>query len=211
MTRKKLEMKKIDNAAARQVTFSKRKRGLFKKAEELSTLCDADIALMVFSNTGKLYHYSNSNSNVEQLIKRHSLYSEKLDKLNQPSLDLQVESSSCAKQIAEKKHELSQIMGEELQELDLQQLKQLEKLISSALRRVTYAKGEKFLNEINFLKWKRARLKEENKKLKQMARTSRVQTALESSAPDHCSSSADPPQDHDSSDTSLKLGLPFPN
>jgi len=60
MTRKKIQIKKIDNTAARQVTFSKRRRGLFKKAYELSTLCDAEIALMVFSATGKLFEYSNS-------------------------------------------------------------------------------------------------------------------------------------------------------
>ncbi|KAF9663355.1 hypothetical protein SADUNF_Sadunf17G0041200 [Salix dunnii] len=46
MTRKKIQIKKIDNTTARQVTFSKRRRGLFKKAYELSILCDAEIALM---------------------------------------------------------------------------------------------------------------------------------------------------------------------
>jgi len=60
MTRKKIQIKKIDNTAARQVTFSKRRRGLFKKAYELSTLCDAEIALTVFSATGKLFEYSNT-------------------------------------------------------------------------------------------------------------------------------------------------------
>ena len=47
MTRRKIQIKKIDNATARQVTFSKRRRGLFKKAFELSTLCDAEIGLKV--------------------------------------------------------------------------------------------------------------------------------------------------------------------
>ena len=60
MTRKKIEIKKIDNLSARQVTFSKRRRGLFKKARELSTLCDAEIALVVFSATGKLFDYASS-------------------------------------------------------------------------------------------------------------------------------------------------------
>ncbi|KAF2292955.1 hypothetical protein GH714_034261 [Hevea brasiliensis] len=55
MAREKIQIKKIDNATARQVTFSKRRRGLFKKAEELSVLCDADVALIVFSSTGKLF------------------------------------------------------------------------------------------------------------------------------------------------------------
>ncbi|KAA8546345.1 hypothetical protein F0562_002916 [Nyssa sinensis] len=61
MVRKKIQIKKIDNAAARQVTFSKRRRGLFKKAHELSTLCDVEIALIVFSATGKLSEYSSSS------------------------------------------------------------------------------------------------------------------------------------------------------
>jgi hypothetical protein len=60
MTRKKIQIKKIDNTTARQVTFSKRRRGLFKKALELSTLCDAEIALIVFSSTGKLFDYASS-------------------------------------------------------------------------------------------------------------------------------------------------------
>ena len=60
MTRKKIQIKKIDNTTARLVTFSKRRKGLFKKAFELSTLCDADIALIVFSATGKLFEYASS-------------------------------------------------------------------------------------------------------------------------------------------------------
>jgi hypothetical protein len=60
MTRKKIQIKKIENTTERQVTFSKRRRGLFKKALELSTLCGAEIALIVFSATGKLFHYASS-------------------------------------------------------------------------------------------------------------------------------------------------------
>lgn len=60
MAREKIKIKKIDNITARQVTFSKRRRGLLKKAEELSVLCDADVALIIFSSTGKLFEYSSS-------------------------------------------------------------------------------------------------------------------------------------------------------
>uniref|UniRef100_A0A803NCD0 Uncharacterized protein n=1 Tax=Chenopodium quinoa TaxID=63459 RepID=A0A803NCD0_CHEQI len=60
MAREKIQIKKIDNTTARQVTFSKRRRGLFKKAEELSILCDADVALILFSATGKLFEYSST-------------------------------------------------------------------------------------------------------------------------------------------------------
>jgi len=43
-----------------QVTFCKRRNGLLKKAYELSVLCDAEVALIVFSSRGRLYEYSNN-------------------------------------------------------------------------------------------------------------------------------------------------------
>ena len=48
--------------SSRQVRFSKRRAGLFKKAFELSLLCDADVALLVFSPAGKLYEYASARS-----------------------------------------------------------------------------------------------------------------------------------------------------
>lgn len=59
MGRGKIEIKKIENLNNRQVTFSKRRNGLLKKAKELSVLCDAEVAVIVFSSTGKLYEFSN--------------------------------------------------------------------------------------------------------------------------------------------------------
>ncbi|XP_042988676.1 agamous-like MADS-box protein AGL14 [Carya illinoinensis] len=64
MTRKKIQMKRIDNTTARQVTFSKRKC-IFKKALELSTLCEAEIALIVFRATGKLFDYASPSRKQE--------------------------------------------------------------------------------------------------------------------------------------------------
>lgn len=58
MGRGKIEIKKIENANSRQVTFSKRRTGLLKKAFELGVLCDAQVAVIIFSNTGKLFEFS---------------------------------------------------------------------------------------------------------------------------------------------------------
>ncbi|KAH9721635.1 Agamous-like MADS-box protein AGL19 [Citrus sinensis] len=58
MVRGKTQMKRIENATSRQVTFSKRRNGLLKKAFELSVLCDAEVALIIFSPRGKLYEFS---------------------------------------------------------------------------------------------------------------------------------------------------------
>lgn len=59
MGRGKVEVKRIEKKISRQVTFSKRKSGLLKKAYELSVLCDAEVALIILSNSGKLYEFSN--------------------------------------------------------------------------------------------------------------------------------------------------------
>ncbi|CAN0875707.1 Agamous-like MADS-box protein AGL29 [Linum grandiflorum] len=55
MGRRKIEMKMVKDKSSRQVTFSKRRTGLFKKAHELATLCAVHIAITVFSPGGKPY------------------------------------------------------------------------------------------------------------------------------------------------------------
>lgn len=57
MGRGKVELKRIENKINRQVTFSKRRKGLLKKAKELAVLCDVEVALIVFSSRGKLFAY----------------------------------------------------------------------------------------------------------------------------------------------------------
>ncbi|KAH8963372.1 hypothetical protein BDL97_04G005900 [Sphagnum fallax] len=68
MGRVKLEIKKIENTTNRQVTYSKRRNGLMKKAYELSVLCDIDVALIMFSPSGKLTQYCNCS--IEDVIAR---------------------------------------------------------------------------------------------------------------------------------------------
>ncbi|PHT84170.1 hypothetical protein T459_12613 [Capsicum annuum] len=58
MGRAKIEIKRIENKANRGVTYSKRRKGLIKKAYELSVLCDTDISLLMFSPTGRLTSFS---------------------------------------------------------------------------------------------------------------------------------------------------------
>ncbi|KAK1296686.1 MADS-box transcription factor 6 [Acorus calamus] len=62
MGRGRVELKMIENKINRQVTFSKRRNGLLKKAYELSVLCDAEIALIVFSSRGKLYEFGSAGN-----------------------------------------------------------------------------------------------------------------------------------------------------
>jgi hypothetical protein len=60
MGRGKIVIKRIANSTRRQVTFSKRRNGLLKKARELSILCDAEVGVIVFSGTGRLYDFASS-------------------------------------------------------------------------------------------------------------------------------------------------------
>uniref|UniRef100_A0A7N2N6M7 MADS-box domain-containing protein n=1 Tax=Quercus lobata TaxID=97700 RepID=A0A7N2N6M7_QUELO len=60
MGRGKIVIRRIDNSTSRQVTFSKRRNGLLKKAKELAILCDAEVGVMIFSSTGKLYEFSST-------------------------------------------------------------------------------------------------------------------------------------------------------
>ncbi|GLT72806.1 hypothetical protein SLA2020_447090 [Shorea laevis] len=69
MVRKKLLLKKIDNPSSRQITYSKRRDGIVKKATELSVLCGTDVGLLMFSPTGRLTCFA-SNGRIEDIFLR---------------------------------------------------------------------------------------------------------------------------------------------
>ncbi|TXG60090.1 hypothetical protein EZV62_014663 [Acer yangbiense] len=212
MAREKIQIKKIDNVTARQVTFSKRRRGLFKKAEELSVLCDADVALIIFSSTGKLFEYSSSS--MKEILERHRLHSKNLEKLDQPSLELQlVENSNytrLSKEIAEKSHQLRQLRGEELQGLNIEELQRLEKSLEVGLNRVIEKKGQKIMKEISHLQSKVADISNGQRQVGGGESENVVYEEGQSSeSVTNLCNSTGPPHDYESSDTSLKLGLPY--
>lgn len=57
MGRGKIEIKRIENTSNRQVTYSKRKNGIIKKAKEITVLCDANVSLVIYGSSGKMYEY----------------------------------------------------------------------------------------------------------------------------------------------------------
>ncbi|KAJ6948717.1 hypothetical protein NC651_002896 [Populus alba x Populus x berolinensis] len=72
MGRGKIVIRRIDNSTSRQVTFSERRSGLLKKAKELSVLCDAEVGVIVFSSTSKLYDHSSTRSDLS--LSSRSIY-----------------------------------------------------------------------------------------------------------------------------------------
>ena len=57
-----------------QVTFTKRKFGLMKKAYELSVLCDCEIALIIFTSNNKLYQYASSD--MDKVLLKYTEYND---------------------------------------------------------------------------------------------------------------------------------------
>ncbi|KAL1222504.1 MADS-box protein AGL24 [Cardamine amara subsp. amara] len=218
MAREKIRIKKIDNITARQVTFSKRRRGIFKKADELSVLCDADVALIIFSSTGKLFEFSSSR--MREILGRYNLHASNINKMmDPPSLHLQLENcnlSRLSKEVEDKTKQLRKLRGEDLEGMNLEELHRLEKLLESGLRRVSERKGECVMSQISSLEKRESELVDENRRLKEKletlerAKTMAIKEVVETESATTNVSSYDSgtPLEDDLSDTSLKLGLP---
>ncbi|KAK9145072.1 hypothetical protein Sjap_004975 [Stephania japonica] len=112
MVRGKTQVKRIENTASRQVTFSKRRNGLMKKAYELSVLCDVNVGLIVFSPKGKLYDFASS---------RHQL---------------QHEAAKIAKRIEVLEASQRKLIGEGLSSCSIDELHELEKHLEKSLTKV---------------------------------------------------------------------------
>lgn len=82
--RKKIEMKKITNTTTRNVTFTKRRSGLFKKGSEISTICGADVAIISFSPANKVFSFGHPS--VESVVNRYLGRNDLLENANDPSL-----------------------------------------------------------------------------------------------------------------------------
>lgn len=72
--RQRIEIAKIKNESNLQVTFSKRRAGLFKKASELCTLCGAETAIIIFSPGRKIYSFGHPciESIIDRFLSRNS-------------------------------------------------------------------------------------------------------------------------------------------
>ncbi|XP_039886514.1 myocyte-specific enhancer factor 2D isoform X7 [Simochromis diagramma] len=74
MGRKKIQIQRITDERNKQVTFTKRKFGLMKKAYELSVLCDCEIALIIFNHSNKLFQYASTD--MDKVLLKYTEYNE---------------------------------------------------------------------------------------------------------------------------------------
>ncbi|KAL6324478.1 hypothetical protein AAG906_013290 [Vitis piasezkii] len=158
MGRGRVQLKRIENKISRQVTFSKRRSGLLKKAHEISVLCDAEVALIVFSTKGKLFEYS-TDSSMERILERYERYS--LSETGNWSMDY----PKLTARIEVLQRNLRHFVGEDLDPLSLRELQNLEQQLDTALKRIRTRKNQLMHESISELQKKEKSLVEQNNAL----------------------------------------------
>ncbi|RWR92674.1 MADS-box transcription factor 3-like protein [Cinnamomum micranthum f. kanehirae] len=164
MGRGKIEIKRIENTTNRQVTFCKRRNGLLKKAYELSILCDAEIALIVFSSRGRLYEYSNNNikATIERYKKACTNSSNTNVSTEANAQYYQQEAAKLRQQIQILQNSIRHLMGDALSSLSIKELKQLENRLERGLTRIRSKKHELLFAEIEYMQKREVELQNNN-------------------------------------------------
>ncbi|KAL3369753.1 hypothetical protein AABB24_007005 [Solanum stoloniferum] len=168
MGRGKVELKRIENKINRQVTFAKRRNGLLKKAYELSILCEAEVALIIFSNRGKLYEFCSTSSMSDTLERYHRCSSGDLE-TGQSSMDSQNNYQEYMKlkaRVEVLQQSQRHILGEDLSQLNTKDLEQLERQLDSSLRQIRSRRTQNMLDQLSDLQQKEQSLLEINRSLK---------------------------------------------
>ncbi|XP_022948666.1 agamous-like MADS-box protein AGL15 isoform X5 [Cucurbita moschata] len=167
MGRGKIEIKRIENANSRQVTFSKRRAGLLKKAQELAILCDAEVAVIIFSNTGKLFEFSSSG--MKHTLSRYNRCIE--------SSETPIDGHKAEKQEHEEVDNLRdeittlqmkqlQLLGKDLTGLGFKELQNLEQQLNEGLLLVKEKKEQLLMEQLEQSRVQEQRAMLENETLR---------------------------------------------
>lgn len=130
--RQKIPFQKIPKKSNLQVTFSKRRSGLFKKASELCTLCGVEIAMIVFSPANKAFSFGHPE--VESIIDRFAKKSSK-------NVDLSTSSSITANSSVNRN---SNICNLNMQLTQILNIVEMEKKKGEELDRTRKVRGREF-------------------------------------------------------------------
>ncbi|KAL5565456.1 hypothetical protein UlMin_028620 [Ulmus minor] len=169
MVRGKTQMRRIENPTSRQVTFSKRRSGLLKKAFELSVLCDAEVALLIFSTRGKLYDFASGS--MQSTIERYRMHTKDSPNSNNTvEQNMQVrllknEAAAMMKKIEAIEVAKRKLLGEGLGSCSIDDLQQVEQQLERSVNKVRARKTEVFKQQIEHFKEKEKSLVAENAKL----------------------------------------------
>ncbi|KAF8079642.1 hypothetical protein N665_1012s0016 [Sinapis alba] len=163
MGRGKIVIQRIDDSTSRQVTFSKRRKGLIKKAKELAILCDAEVGLIIFSNTNKLYDFASSS--IKSTIERFSKTKMEQQQLLNPASEVkfwQREATTLRQELHSLQETHRQLTGQQLNGLSVKELHNIESQLEMSLRGIRMTKEQILTNEIKELTRKRNLVHHEN-------------------------------------------------
>ncbi|KAK3163373.1 hypothetical protein QOZ80_1AG0002800 [Eleusine coracana subsp. coracana] len=162
--RGKIEIKRIENSTNRQVTFCKRRNGLLKKAYELSVLCDAEVALIVFSSRGRLYEYANHSvkATIERYKKANSDTSNTGTVAEVNAQHYQQESAKLRQTISSLQNSNRTIVGDAVHTMSLRDLKQLEGRLEKGITKIRARKNELLYAEVDYMQKREMELHGDN-------------------------------------------------
>ncbi|XP_073037184.1 agamous-like MADS-box protein MADS4 isoform X3 [Primulina eburnea] len=159
MGRGRVELKRIENKINRQVTFAKRRNGLLKKAYELSVLCDAEVALIIFSNRGKLYEFCSSSSSILKTLERYQKCNYGAPETNVSTREALELSSQHEYMKLKARYEALQrsqrnLLGEDLGPLSSKELESLERQLDMSLKQIRSTRTQAMLDTLTDLQRK---------------------------------------------------------
>ncbi|XP_021730975.1 MADS-box protein CMB1-like [Chenopodium quinoa] len=167
MGRGRVELKRIENKINRQVTFAKRRNGLLKKAYELSILCDAEVALIIFSNRGKLFEFCSSSSMLKTIEKYQRCSYGALEEnglLNDSEATYQ-EYLKLKSRVEFLQQSQRNLLGEDLAPLAIKELEQLEHQLELSLKQIRSTKTQQMMDQMAELRRREQALIENNRNL----------------------------------------------
>lgn len=141
MGRGKIEIKRIENSSNRQVTYSKRRNGIMKKAKEITVLCDAKVSLIIFGTSGKMHEYISPSTNLIDMLDayqkatgkklwdaKHENLSNEIDRIKKENDSMQIE--------------LRHLKGEDISSLNHKELMVLEDALENGIAGIRDRQGE---------------------------------------------------------------------
>ncbi|URD81646.1 ACT domain [Musa troglodytarum] len=156
MGRGRVELRRIENKINRQVTFAKRRNGLLKKAYELSVLCDAEVAVIIFSSRGKLYEFC-SGSSMMRTLERYQKCSYGGSESTIQAKENQLVQSSRQEYLKLKarlealQRSQRNLLGEDLGSLSIKELDYLEKQLDMSLKEIRSTRTQQMLDQLTDL------------------------------------------------------------
>ncbi|KAM3375626.1 floral homeotic protein PMADS 2 [Capsicum galapagoense] len=141
MGRGKIEIKRIENSNNRQVTYSKRRNGIIKKAREITVLCDAKVSLIIFGTSGKMHEYCSPSTTMSDILDgyqkasgrrlwdaKHENLSNEIDRIKKENDSMQVK--------------LRHLKGEDINSLNHKELMVMEEALENGLSSISAKQSE---------------------------------------------------------------------